>query len=203
MEDFEYCFRELRESVKGGVRDHSLATSLRKKVEGIRLEPQLVQLYCDGLFKLYDLSNSSTFLTRPPLPQRNEPIILDPLAVSIKTIVLKMLGCLVAFFNDNPGLDMPNDLLYEALEIMVMVSRVLLDLSQSAEVRQVYPLVVTFREAMGEVLPREVELAHWLNLLELYELDVDSRSIDLTEYRRAMHQIESLCSKAPPPQGYL
>jgi hypothetical protein len=48
---------------------------------------------------------------------------------------------------------------------MVMVSRVLLDLNRSAEVRPVYALAVTFREAVGVVLPDDCELAHWLNVL--------------------------------------
>lgn len=76
-----------------------------------------------------------------------------------------MLGTLVAFFNDNPEVDLPHSLLSEALEIMVLVSRVLLDLNQSAEVKTVYPLVVTFREAVGPVLAVESELAHLLNVL--------------------------------------
>lgn len=48
-----------------------------------------------------------------------------------------------------------------------MVSRVLLDLEQFAEVRGVYGQVMTFRDVMGIGLALEVEMAHWLNLVEL------------------------------------
>lgn len=56
-------------------------------------------------------------------------------------------------------------MLFEALEIMVMLSRVLLDLGRSSEVRQIYALVMTFREAVGDVLSKDAELAHWLNIV--------------------------------------
>lgn len=152
MEQFEEGFRELRETVRDGIRDHSLVAGLRKIVEGVRLDAETARGYCEHLFKLYDYSNSSVFITRPPHLKSTEPIVLDPLAIGIKTIVLKMLANLVAFFNDNPAMDLPHSLLYEALEIMVMVSRVLLDLNRSSDVRPVYALVVTFREAVGSVL---------------------------------------------------
>lgn len=100
-----------------------------------------------------------------------------------------MLASLVAFFNDNPALDLPHSLLYEALEIMVMVSRVLLDLNHSTEVRPIYSLVVTFREAVGPVLSGDSQLAHLLNILELYELDVDSRKIDIIEYKKTLESL--------------
>jgi hypothetical protein len=51
--------------------------------------------------------------------------------------------------------------------MMVMISRVLLDVERVGEVRSIYGLVKTFREAAGEVLNTETEVAHWLNVIEL------------------------------------
>ena len=56
-----------------------------------------------------------------------------------------MLGNLVAFFNDNPNVELPHYLIEESLQIMIMLSRVLLDLDRVNEVRSIYPLVKTYR----------------------------------------------------------
>lgn len=70
MEQVETGLKDLRESVGQGVRDHSLVSFLRERVEDVRLDGLLVKKYCDYLFKLYDLSNSSFFITRPPHAKR-------------------------------------------------------------------------------------------------------------------------------------
>ena len=75
---------------------------------------------------------------------------MEEMAVSIKIAVLKMLGFLVAFFNDNLNVELPHSLIEESLSIMIMLSRVLLDLDKVTEVRAIYPLVKTFREAVGQ-----------------------------------------------------
>jgi hypothetical protein len=111
MQHFELRLQELRESLREGTRDHSLVAALRQTLDATRLEPGIVQAYCTSLFRLYDLSNASCFLTRPPHPQRQEPLALDPLALSIKAVVLRMLASLVAFFNDSPSEDMPHSLI--------------------------------------------------------------------------------------------
>jgi hypothetical protein len=86
-----------------GVRDHSLVAALGMRMGEIKLEVKMVEKFCDGLFQLYDMSNSSVFIKRPPHPRRLEEISLDEMAMGLKGLVLKMLAHLVAFFNDNPS----------------------------------------------------------------------------------------------------
>ena len=179
MQEFEQLLGELKHSVRTGVRDHSLVAAIGVKMTQIRLEVKLIETFCDGLFQLYDLSNSSAFIKRPPHPRRMEEVSLDEMAVSIKGLVLKMLAHLVAFFNDNPNVEVPFTLMEQSLEMMVMISRVLMDIDRVADVRSIYGMVKTFREAAGDILSPETELAHWLNVLELENVNIDAKKIDL------------------------
>ncbi len=70
-----------------------------------------MNIYCDTLFKLYDLSNSATFIKTPANLKQHETISLEDMAINIKVIVLKMLANLVAFFNDNPNVELPHYLI--------------------------------------------------------------------------------------------
>jgi hypothetical protein len=143
-------WKELRETLGAGVKDYSLLTELNAVLCEVKLEPRIVQQYCDILFKIYDLSNSAAFVKHPSEFREAESVGLEEMAVSIKVAVLRMLGCLVAFFNDNLNVELPHSLIEESLSIMIMLSRVLLDLDRVTEVRSLYPLVKTFREAVGQ-----------------------------------------------------
>lgn len=85
---------------------------------------------------------------------------------------------------------------------MIMVSRVLLDVDEQGEVRAVYGLVMTFREAMGLEVALEVEMAHWLNLVELMAGDVDTRNMDVGHYKNALDQLQQLMAEPNAPQCY-
>jgi hypothetical protein len=85
---------------------------------------------------------------------------------------------------------------------MIMVSRVLLDVGEVGEVRGVYGLVMTFRDAMGLEVGLEVEMAHWLNLVELMAGDVDARNMDVGHYKNALDQLHHLMGEPNAPQCY-
>ena len=84
-----------------------------------------------------------------------------------------------------------------------MISRVLLDLEKPFEVRPVYRLVITFQEAVGDVLHAESLLCHWLNIIELLTLDADACKIDVLQYKQALEEIKLLSSKNNLPKDYL
>jgi hypothetical protein len=87
-----------------------------------------VHPYCRVLFSLYDLSNSPFLIN---LRREQARAHLDEMALAMKMCVLRMLARMVAFFNDHPHLDQPLELTRESLEIMVLLSRVFLDLGKS------------------------------------------------------------------------
>lgn len=164
-----------------------------------KLDEQSVDLYCQLLFSLYDLSNNHMFLRR----KGGNETEVDELAMGMKLWVLRMLSKVVAFFNDHPHLDLPLPLTRQSLEIMVLLSRVLLDAGKSypADIRQLYPLCATFYDAAPEDIPPELQLLHTINLLELLKYSADT-SLDLPEFRRLLDLFASKLRGYSGPCNY-
>lgn len=68
---------------------------------------------------------------------------------------------------------------------MVLVGRLFIDLGESAEIRQLYPLVSSCYQA-AQGLSAETQMLHHLNVVELMRLEVDRGTFDAQELRRAL-----------------
>ena len=123
----------------------------------------------------------------------------DELALLVKECWLNMLGVLVGYYNDHPEAQLPRQLLREALELMVLVSRVLLDLGRLPAVVRNHHLAIIFHGANYHLLEPHLQLIHHLNTVEVRKFQIENNQVHGKELAASLFALLQACEQTPSP----